>query len=557
MKAYAHKKDGSFVEFDLSGKGKSGGEGAVYKIGTVAGLQGVFCAKIYHKDYLLKHLEKSVKLKYMVEHRPRNLSDTNGMIQICYPAFLLFDAPTGGNFIGYVMYHALENSRDLQNVAMNVNKARFESLRRIGKPDTIGESIYNKYPRPQSPADIDVLQNRYKIIHNICSVIHYLHQDGHYVIGDIKPENILMTVNAGISLVDVDSIQITENGKLLFANEASTPEYCPPEFLQHPQKIKTISFDLFSIAVLFYQILIGTHPYTYTIRNQSKQNDIAGNIRYGYYANGKKKKSFNAPKCHLLFDYLPQNVQDLFDRAFEGNPDTRPTAQEWKEAMRTLIHGTPVVSAKKPSPQPVKKTPKPKKSQASSAKPKSATQPQPTSQQTAQPAKPKSRLVAWIIIMAICILAAISALALASCNSNYNSSSWCTTTIDEYRARSVISDLCDAIADNNFYRIEQLYGDYLQRYYSRYGVSNNEVVAMCENYDNQFGVYGKHFNVRWNTFQTYRSDNGAIGITYIFDYYIDRYDPDKYSYFIIEKHIELDKNYRIISEYDVQLSRSK
>ena len=555
MKAYAHKKDGSFMEFDLSGKGKAGGEGAVYKIGTVTGLQGVFCAKIYHKDYLIKHPEKSVKLKYMVEHRPRNLSDTNGMIQICYPAFLLFDAPTGGNFIGYVMYHALENSRDLQNVAMNVNKARFESLRRIGKPDTIGENIFNKYPRPQSPADIDILQNRYKIIHNICSVIQYLHQDGHYVIGDIKPENILMTVNAGISLVDVDSIQITENGKLLFANEASTPEYCPPEFLQHPQKIKTISFDLFSIAVLFYQILIGTHPYTYTIRNQSKQNDIAGNIRYGYYANGKKKKSFNAPKCHLLFDYLPQNLQDLFNRAFEGNPNARPTAQEWKDAMRSLIHGTPVVSTKKPSSQPVKKTSKPKKSQTSPAKPTAVTQSQPTNQQTVQPAKSMSRLVAWIIILAICILAAISALALASCNNNYNTSSWCTISIDEYRARSVISDLCDAIENNNFYRIEQLYGDYLKRYYSRYGVTNSEVVAMCENYDNQFGVYGKHFNVRWNTFQTYRSDNGAIGVTYIFDYYIDRYDPDKYSYFVIEKHIELDKNYRIISEYDVQLSK--
>lgn len=557
MKAYAHKKDGSFMEFDLSGKGKAGGEGAVYKIGSVAGLQGVFCAKIYHKDYLIKHPEKSVKLKYMVEHRPRNLSDTNGMIQICYPAFLLFDAPTKGNFIGYVMYHALENSRDLQNVAMNVNEARFESLRRIGKPDTIGESIYHKYPRPQSPADIDILQNRYKIIHNICSVIHYLHQDGHYVIGDIKPENILMTVNAGISLVDVDSIQITENGKLLFANEASTPEYCPPEFLRHPQKIKAISFDLFSIAVLFYQILIGTHPYTYTIRNQSKQNDIAGNIRYGYYANGKKKKSFNAPKCHLLFDYLPQNLQDLFNRAFEGNPNARPTAQEWKDTMRSLIHGTPVVSVKKPSSQPVKKTPKPKKTQPTPAKPTAVTQPQPTNQQTAQSAKPKSRLIAWIIILAICVLAAVSAFALCSCNSNYNSTSWCSTTIDEYRAQSVISDLCDAIENNDFYRIEQLYGDYLERYYSRYGVTNNEVVAMCENYDNQFGVYGKHFNVRWNTFQTYRSDNGAIGVTYIFDYYIDRYDPDKYTYFVIEKHIELDKNYRIISEYDVQLSKSK
>lgn len=342
MKVYAHKKDNSFLEFILTGKGVSGGEGTVYKIGSVSGLQGNFCAKIYHKEFLLKHKnEKYTKLSYMVANRPQTLSDNSGMIQICYPAFLLFDLPVGGDFIGYVMYLALENSTDLQKVAMNISKARFDSLRRNGKPDLIGEEIFLKFPRPQKPAEIYQLANRYKIVHNIASLINYLHQDGRYVIGDIKPENILMTTRAGISLVDVDSVQITDNNRVLFSNEASTPEYCPAEYLINPKQIKAQSFDLFSMAVLFYQILIGTHPYTYTIPIQQKQNDITGNIMTGYYANGKKKNSINRPPCHQLFDYLPFAVQELFNRAFEGKPSQRPTALEWKNALKNILNSLP------------------------------------------------------------------------------------------------------------------------------------------------------------------------------------------------------------------------
>lgn len=340
MKVYAHKKDNSYLEFDLTGQGWSGGEGTVYRIGPIPGLQGSFCAKIYHTEFLAKHKkEKYAKLSYMVGHRPQTLSDNRGMIQICYPSFLLFDSPIGGNFIGYGMYLALENSTDLQKVAMNISKARFDSLRRNGKPDIIGEEIFKKFPRPQKSSDINQLINRYKIVHNIASLINYLHQDGRYVIGDIKPENILMTVRAGISLVDVDSVQIVENKKLLFSNEACTPEYCPPEFLRNPRQnqVKAISFDLFSMSVLFYQILIGTHPYTYTIPHQQKQNDTIGNIITGYFANGKKRNFINRPPCHLLFDQLPKSIQNFFQRAFEGKPEQRPTALEWQTTLCNLI----------------------------------------------------------------------------------------------------------------------------------------------------------------------------------------------------------------------------
>lgn len=359
MRVYAHKKDGAFLEFNLTGKGKSGGEGTVYNIGTIAGCVGRFCAKIYHREFLIKHQkEHYAKLLYMVQHRPQTLSDNSGMIQICYPAFLLFDAPHGGNFVGFVMYLALDNSTTLENLTKVISKTYFERRKQLGKLNKLDEDIYIKFPRCQRASDVKDLMNRYKVIHNIASLVSYLHQDGKYVIGDIKPENILMTIRGGISLVDIDSIQIVENGNLLYKNAVSTPDYCPPEFIKHPQNKKDVSYDLFSIAVLFYEILIGVHPYCCSVPGQ--QYDITALIKNEYFACGKKKKQVKSSSYHSLFGHLPKSIQDLFIRAFDGAPAKRPTAIEWKQAMHCIITSYP--SSTKNSPannKNVKQTAKP------------------------------------------------------------------------------------------------------------------------------------------------------------------------------------------------------
>ena len=370
MKAYAHKKDGSFLEFDLLGQGKSGGEGTVYKVGPVQGLTGNFCAKIYHKEFLSKHSEHYAKLAYMVQHRPSVLSDSSGMIQICYPALLLFDAPHNGNFIGFMMYLASDNSTSLEKITKVVSRQFIEKKKQMGKLSSLDMEIYKKFPRCQRPSEINILANRYIIVHNIASLISYFHQSGHYVIGDIKPENILMTIKGGISLVDVDSSQIVESGKLLYRNEVSTPDYCPPEFLNYPQITKSVSYDLFSIAVLFYEILIGVHPYCCSV--PGKQYDIPMLIKYGYFAKGSNKNRIKCTPYHSLFDYLPMTVQELFIRAFEGMPNQRPTALEWKQAMRNIITS----SSQLPTPNP-----KPISNHQKATMPKTSQQPQPQNAQ--------------------------------------------------------------------------------------------------------------------------------------------------------------------------------
>ena len=120
-----------------------------------------------------------------------------------------------------------------------------------------------------------------------------------------------------------------------------------------------------------------------------------------------------------------------------------------------------------------------------------------------------------------------------------------------------IEHLCAAVENDDFEAISQLYASMVRRYYDIRDISNNEVVEKYKNYNKLSGVYGKHCSVRWNTLQVQKLSEGGVSVVYVEDYSIDRYDKTKFSKFVLEKHIELDKDYRIVSVYDVQLGKSK
>jgi serine/threonine protein kinase len=138
-------------------------------------------------------------------------------------------------------------------------------------------------------------------------------------------------------LVDVDSIQISENGKLLFSTNVGTPEYLPPEYYSQQNSgtlPKPVAFDLFALAVLFYEILIGVHPYG---KPKGIDYAIPQLIQNDYFRHGKNKNLIvNRSEC-LLFDYLPINIQNLFIRAFEGQSNNRPQASEWQAELKKVI----------------------------------------------------------------------------------------------------------------------------------------------------------------------------------------------------------------------------
>lgn len=167
----------------------------------------------------------------------------------------------------------------------------------------------------------------------------------------------------------------------------------------------------------------------------------------------------------------------------------------------------------------------------------------------------------WGVIILIIVFLAIIAGIVIYYNNLQSFNPVTTTPISEeinyeQRVRNTIQTLSEATVNNDYERLEEIYAYHVNRYHGIYDVSNSEVVERHRNYDNKFGVYAKQASIRWNTLQIWEIVDG-YSIVYVEDYHIDRTDKSKYSDFVLEKHIEFDDNFKIVSEYDVQLSKSK
>lgn len=290
------------------------------KEGTVYGLlsRPGFCAKIYFDDQLSK--EKEAKINYMVSHPPTFTK--NDFYRICWPVESLYK---GNKFVGFLMPLAFDNSISLYELCRpKIN------TKRLGQKWSL---TFGK--------DKKGILARLKICKNISTAIHLFHKTGTYVIVDLKPDNVLITDRGKISILDCDSIQITNGKRLLFAANVATPEYIPPELYNRrnsANQAKKESWDLFSMSVIFYQIIFGLHPFSASFKGKYKDSTtIDSNIKLGLFVHGKKRQHIaTLPAPHMKFSIIPNNIKTLFNRAFDLSfhmPDVRPTAEEWGKTL--------------------------------------------------------------------------------------------------------------------------------------------------------------------------------------------------------------------------------
>lgn len=297
----------------LNGKG---GEGVVF---SIPGLPE-YCAKIYHPAKRTKDRQR--KLEYMVKNAPKPLI-TNQYI-ICWPTKVIFDAHK--NFLGFVMPLAFPKSVLCYEICRM-------SISRDLDPDW--DTFYNRH----TPFGII---NRLKLIDNIAIPIHKIHSMGKYVLVDFKPQNMLITADGKISIIDLDSIQIKDD-LIQFLCPVRTLEYLPPE-LQYNISIGNVlssSCDRFALAVIFYQILYGLHPFTVTAKDD-KICELRELIAKGLFPFGRHShKIAVVPIPHKKYQILPPEIQSLFRHAFDSNPNIRPTAEQWGITIYKFISKLP------------------------------------------------------------------------------------------------------------------------------------------------------------------------------------------------------------------------
>lgn len=329
----------------------SGGEGEVHLITSSSSQYKNSCVKIYYQKKRTPQLES--RIKFMAENPPQRIVGNGFMLG--WPQEAIYDR--GNKFIGFIMPLAFSDSKQLVYLTTPKVSAK------------LGQEWHNKYsqdPKCSLEQRKYALLSRLKLLHNIAIPIHLLHGTGKYVLKDFKPQNVLVTHDGRVTIVDMDSIQIIDNGKLLFPGTAATDLYIPTEFhTRGVGKMQNVplekSWDYFALGVVFYQILFGLHPYVVTPKylKDANSNEISQNISSDLFPFGGNKHQIQSyPPLHNKFSALPPNVQKLFIRCFSANPDQRPSAEDWGKEIHTIIKQIGNVPVPVPLP-PVPPKPKP------------------------------------------------------------------------------------------------------------------------------------------------------------------------------------------------------
>ena len=290
----------------------SGGEGELFKIISPAAHQ-FSVAKIYFKEK--RTSKQEAKINYLIANPPE-LASLKGHQAVIWLQDSVFEE---GVFIGFIMPFA--KGAKLEILCSNrIPKQYVREFSRF--------SLKNKEAR-----DL-----RLKICFNIATAVFQIHKTHKYVLVDLKPDNIIIQSNGLISIVDIDSVQVVENERMAYPARVATPEFSPPEYYGEAKPGKTVIFetwDRFGVAVIFYKLLFGIHPYAGTsLPPYDTLNNLQDKIKSGLFIHAPSKKgTFQViPPPHKAFHELPAHLQNLFIRCFEyghENVYERPTANEW------------------------------------------------------------------------------------------------------------------------------------------------------------------------------------------------------------------------------------
>lgn len=295
----------------------SGGEGELFNILQPSNLER-YVAKVFHLNK--RDTQKEAKIAYLLDNPPV-FEGAPSEQPIVWVKYMLHDAQ--GAFVGFVM-----------------PKATGEKLEILTSPK-LPKHLGKQWNRFRLGGD-EALRLRLKVCYNLAVALRTVHATGKYVLVDLKPDNILIKSNGVVSIVDTDSIEVIENGETLFPATVATPEYTPNEYYTGTKPGKVVinsSWDNFSLAVIYYRLLFGVHPYAATSQAPyDNVNSLGDKIKYGLFVhNSKLSGQFTVvPPPHRAFGKVDRDLRKLFFRTFvDGyeDPDLRPSPEEWGQTL--------------------------------------------------------------------------------------------------------------------------------------------------------------------------------------------------------------------------------
>ena len=178
---------------------------------------------------------------------------------------------------------------------------------------------YIVYPRLPGTSLCSVLDNNRPlpctialwVIRQTSEALQRLHQ-AKWLHGDIKPDNIFVSPNGHVTLLDLGAIQpIGDSNHITDAPFMSTLHYTAPE-CYHSRLTTDVRSDIYSVGVIFFECLTGFKPF-------------AG-VTTAEIVNAHRRKS--APDLRSVMPSLPPRIVELVQCMLAKNPLRRPHTTE-------------------------------------------------------------------------------------------------------------------------------------------------------------------------------------------------------------------------------------
>jgi len=274
-----------------------------------------FAAKIYHSD---KKLD-TAKIEAMLANPPANVRiQLAGALhsQLAWPSAIL-TTPSGRD-LGYLM--------PLTDLSKSFSLDHYYD-----------QTLLRKLKSPSECA----LSFKLEIARNLCLLVADLHDHNHCFI-DMKPQNIRVLLGShGVTLLDCDGFSIAGSDGKRYPAELLSSDYISPEAYRNktlPSQLGEEQ-DRYALAVILFQLLNGgTHPFQGIINESgitAATNDEKA--EQGLYPHGIKPDPRITPRPQSIHFLLDDGIRALFNAAFIGRVNQRPTARDWAHLLDTLL----------------------------------------------------------------------------------------------------------------------------------------------------------------------------------------------------------------------------
>jgi tetratricopeptide (TPR) repeat protein/serine/threonine protein kinase len=290
-----------------------GGEGSVWSTN-----QPGLVAKLYQQPTP----ERFKKLEVMVANPPIDPTKAQNHTSIVWPKDLLKD--NQGAYQGFVM-PSIPQGKELPKVYT-------PKLRKAFAPEFNWQYLHTT-------------------AQNLALTIQAIH-DGGYVLGDINPRNILVNRQALPSIIDTDSFQVQDpkDGKI-YRCTVGMAEFTPPELIN--QDFSTLSQtplqDHFRLGIIIHYLLFGDHPFKGKWIGPGDSPNPIASISRGLWPYGSDRQMVAGP-LNIPLEVVHPALKDCFLECFNaghGQPDRRPTARAWYEALTQASSDLKVCSRNK------------------------------------------------------------------------------------------------------------------------------------------------------------------------------------------------------------------